>query len=81
MEEGTLHIHVMYFPSLGSNNGQYQPDKVHSSYKSECLIVFQALDLRIPLCYQLSLVIGCGPINSYFGFVDSFALYQLLPWR
>ena len=81
MEEGTLHIHVMYFQSLGSNNGQYHPDGVHSSYWSECLIVVQALDLRIPFCHQPILVFGCGPISSYFGFVDPFALYQLPSWR
>ena len=77
MEEGTLHIHVMYFPSLGSSNGQYQHDGFHSSYWSECLIVVQALILRVSFFHQLSLVLGCGPINNYFGFLDPFSLYQL----
>ena len=81
MEEGTLHIHVVYFPSLGSSNGQYQPDGIHPSYRSKCLIVVLALDLRIPFFHQPSLVLGCGPINNYFGFVDPFSLYQLPSWR
>ena len=80
MEEGTFHVHVMYFLSFGSNNIQDQPDGVHSRYWSECLIVVQALNLRVSFFHQLSLVLGCGSINKYIGFVNLFALNQLPSW-
>jgi hypothetical protein len=65
-----LHVHLMYFPSLGFRNGKCQSYGIHLHYWSEGLIIVNTMNLLKAfgdkpgfISVDLSILCALGPID------------------
>jgi hypothetical protein len=81
MKKGTLHIHLMNFPSKTRNKGNNQSNQFHLCNRGKSFSVFNAFLLRKSLRNEACFMLLKNNFKGKFGPIEPSTLYNVLSER